>query len=370
MRLSPTLSLYIGKQFLLHVGMVLGMLALLVWIVDSVELIRRTSGKDGATLLLALEMAFLKTPHMASRILPFAILIGSMSALTRLTRSHELIVARAAGISVWQFLAPAVVVVASIAVLFLAVMNPISAVSLLRFEKLEARYIAGNSSLMTLSSTGLWLRQQEGATAEHGPKEYVIHAKRLVQSDMSLKQVMVLVYGEQDKFIERFDAAHVRIENGRLLLSDVIYSVPGKPAVQLAEYSIPTNLQIEQIQDSFASPETMPFWNLPSFINSLEDAGFSALKHKIYWHSLLASPLLFIGMVLLAAVFSLRLPRRGKIAMLVLAGGASGFGLHFMTDIVHALGGAGTLPIWLAGWTPSLIIISLASAALLHLEDG
>lgn len=367
-RLSLTLSLYIGKQFLLHVGMVLGMLALLLWIVDSVELIRRTSGKEGATVLLALEMALLKTPYMASRILPFAILIGSISALTRLTRSHELIVARAAGVSVWQFLTPAVVVVASIAVLFLAVMNPISAVSLLRFEKLESRYIAGNSSLLTLSSTGLWLKQQE-QTAQ-GSKEYVIHAKRLVQTDMSLKQVMVLVYGEKDVFIERFDADQMRLQNGQLTLTNVIYSIPGKPPQQLPSYNIPTNLQIEQIQDSFASPETMPFWNLPYFINTLEEAGFSALKHRIYWHSLLASPLLFIGMVLLAAVFSLRLPRRGKVAMLVLAGGASGFGLHFMTDIVHALGGAGTLPIWLAGWTPSLIIISLASATLLHTEDG
>ena len=368
MRLSLTLSLYIGRQFLLHIGMVLGMLTLLVWIVDSVELIKRTSGKEGATLLLALEMALLKTPYMAQRILPFAILIGSMSALTRLTRSHELIVARAAGVSVWQFLAPALVVVTSISLLFLALMNPISAVSLLRFEKLESRYIAGNTSLMTLSSSGLWLRQQE--QSPQGAKEYIIHAKRLSQSDMSLKQVMILIYGEDDVFIERFDARQVNLVDQRLEMDQVIYSVPGKPAVRMDGYDIPTRLKMEQIQDSFASPETMPFWNLPSFIDTLEEAGFSALKHKIYWHSLLSSPLLFIGMVLLAAIFSLRLPRRGKIALMVLAGGASGFALHFMTDIVQALGGAGSLPIWLAGWTPSLIIISLASAALLHLEDG
>lgn len=367
-RLSLTLSLYIGKQFLLHVGMVLAMLTLLVWVVDSVELIKRTSGKEGATILLALEMALLKTPHMAQRILPFAILIGSMSALTRLTRSHELIVARAAGVSVWQFLAPALVVVTMIALLFLAVMNPVSAISLLRFEKLESRYIAGNTSLMTLSPSGLWLRQQE--PSPEGTKQYIIHAKRLSQADMSLKQVMILVYGEDDKFIERFDAKQMNIMDDRLVMDQVIYSVPGKPAVKMEGFDLPTRLKIEQIQDSFASPETMPFWILPSFIETLEEAGFSALKHKIYWHSLLSSPLLFVGMVLLAAIFSLRLPRRGKIAMMVLAGGASGFALHFMTDMVQALGGAGSLPIWLAGWTPSLIIISLASAALLHLEDG
>ena len=31
-----------------------------------------------------------------------------------------------------------------------------------------------------------------------------------------------------------------------------------------------------QIQDSFASPMTLSFWQLPSFIHTLEKAGFSA----------------------------------------------------------------------------------------------
>ena len=56
---------------------------------------------------LLLEMAALKLPHMAQEIMPFAILFGTMMAFWRLTRSNELVVARAAGVSVWQFLTPA-----------------------------------------------------------------------------------------------------------------------------------------------------------------------------------------------------------------------------------------------------------------------
>ena len=39
------------------------------------------------------------------QILPFAVLLGGMLCFWRLTRSSELIVARAAGISAWEFLA-------------------------------------------------------------------------------------------------------------------------------------------------------------------------------------------------------------------------------------------------------------------------
>jgi lipopolysaccharide export system permease protein len=133
---------------------------------------------------------------------------------------------------------------------------------------------------------------------------------------------------------------------------------------------LPTTLTLGHIQDSFASPETMSFWHLPSFIRMLENAGFSALKHKLYWQSLLANPLLLAGTVLVAAVFSLRLPRRGKIGILVVVGIITGFLLHFFTDVIFALGSAGTLPVALAAWTPAIVMAMLGMALLLHLEDG
>jgi lipopolysaccharide export system permease protein len=368
MHLSWTLSRYIGKHFLLTIALVLLGLSTLLLLIDIIELIRRTADKDGTTLLLTVEMALLRMPYMAQKLLPFAVLIGSMLSLMRLTRSLELIVTRAAGVSVWQFLLPAVVVVGISAVLFIAVINPISAVMLLKYEKLEAKFIAGNPNLMAVSSSGLWLRQVEKTAS--GGSEHIIHAKRISQSDMSFSQVMILSFDANGAFTKRLDAKKAMLHQDILKLYQVMVSIPGKPTETLPHYELHTDLKMEQIQDSFASPETMPFWTLPSFINTLEAAGFSALKHKIYWHSLLASPLLLVGVVLLAAIFSLRLPRRGKIALLTFAGGAAGFGLHFMTNIVHALGGAGTLPIWLAAWTPSFIIVSLGTAALLHLEDG
>jgi lipopolysaccharide export system permease protein len=155
-----------------------------------------------------------------------------------------------------------------------------------------------------------------------------------------------------------------------LHLVNVIRSVPGKPPETLGEYKLPTTLTLEHIQDSFASPETMSFWHLPAFITTLENAGFSALKHKLYWYTLLANPFLMVGTVLVAAMFSLRLPRHGKIGILMVSGVVTGFLLHFFTDIIFALGAAGTIPVALAAWTPAMVAIMIGAALLLHLEDG
>ena len=58
------------------------------------------------------QLSLYRTPAVAEQVLPFAVLFGSMAALLQLSRKLELVVARAAGISAWQFLQPGILVAA------------------------------------------------------------------------------------------------------------------------------------------------------------------------------------------------------------------------------------------------------------------
>ena len=77
----------------------------LVALFDFIELLRRSTSKPDATFGLVSEIAALRLPYIAMQVLPFAVLLGGMLCFWRLTRSSELIVARAAGVSAWEFLA-------------------------------------------------------------------------------------------------------------------------------------------------------------------------------------------------------------------------------------------------------------------------
>lgn len=367
MKIPVTLSLYVGRQFLAAIAVVFAGLLLLIFLAELMELIRRTVDRP-VPFGIVLEMALLRVPYMASRTLPFAVLIGAMMALARLTRTSELAVMRAAGISVWQFLSPALALVMAIGALSVTVVNPISAAMLSRFESIEGKYVSGRPSLLAVSSSGLWLRQTE---QDHPPlTEYIIHAVRVSQANMGLSEVIVFLFGDKSKFLARMDADSATLMPGYWDLRNVIFSVEGQPPVIYPEYKLSTDLTMAQIENSFASPMTLSFWQLPGFISILQKAGFSALNHRIYWHSLLASPVLLAAMIFLGAVFSLRLPRRGGVAALIVAGVVTGFVLHFMSDLVEALGQAGSLPVMLAAWAPALVSLMAGAGLLLHLEDG
>jgi lipopolysaccharide export system permease protein len=309
LRLPWTLSSYIARHFLLSILLALFGLMVLAVLIDVIELLRRASGRENIPIGIILQMALLNIPALTQKFVPYAVLIGSMLALTRLTRTHELVVARAAGISVWQFLAPAMGVVLALGLFMTTVFGPFAAVLLMKHEQVEARYFSGRVSLLSISNSGLWLRQIE----EHG--ERIIYAKSVDSSDMTFQQVIVFNFGEPHAFTERLDANTATLESGQLRLRGVTRSLPGRPPEIIKQQIIPTSLTVGNIQDSFASPESLSFWALPGFIDMLENSGFSALKHRLYWQIMLSSPFLLMGMVLVAAVFSLRLPRRGKIGL-------------------------------------------------------
>ncbi|MCB2082271.1 MAG: LptF/LptG family permease, partial [Rickettsiales bacterium] len=190
------------------------------------------------------------------------------------------------------------------------------------------------------------------------------------QDEVELFDVTAFVYDAEDRFVERIDAKKAELASDFWRLQDVLIATHDEYARPLDEYFLPTNLTFEQIHDSLASPETISFWSLPGFIQTLKEAGFSALRHRLYWHMTLVSPLLFAAMVLIAAIFSFSLPRKGQSGLLITASIITGFLIYFLTNLVSTFGLSGSIPVPLAAWIPVIIALLAGAGSVLHLEDG
>jgi lipopolysaccharide export system permease protein len=376
MRIPLTFSFYMVRQFLATILATLAVILVVITLIELLELMRRSGeGSHHVAFLTALQMALLKVPLLAGRIYPFVFLVGGMVALSRLTRLSELVAARAAGLSVWQFMMPGLVLCLIMGLVIIGFISPISAAMTKRFDSLEARHFTNRASTLSVSSSGLWLRQvqdETDATAflAQPVREYIMHAWRMNVATKTLQSVIIFFYDKDHHFIGRLDAPKAKLGTNTLRIAKATISAPGIVPEPIGLFTLPTQLTVEEIQDSFLAPETLSFWELPGFIATLESAGFSGLRHRLYWHSLLALPLLLAGMVLISAVFSLRQARGGKTGVLIVGGVVFGFVFYFISNVIYALGASGALPVILAAWAPSLAVVALGSALLLHLEDG
>jgi lipopolysaccharide export system permease protein len=365
-----TLSIYISRQFVAALTAMLLALTGLVALFDFLELLRRSTSKPDATFGLVSEIEGLRLPYISMQILPFAVLLGGILCFWKLTRSSELIVARAAGISAWEFLAAPTFCALLFGVGAVTVGTPLSSILLARAEVLDNTYLRTGGGPLALDGGQLWLRQSDRTLTPQGVA--IIHA---VDVQMHGKQLMangVSVYrlDGNDRLLARIEATRAVLGRGSWDLESARNLRPDEAPGPLQQISLPTDLTVQRVQESFASPDTLSVWALPSFIALLERSGFSAIRHRLHFQSLLALPLLCATMALVGAGFSMRPARRGGVARMIGSGVAAGFALFMISKIAEEFGQSGALPVLLAAWVPAASGLMLAVALLLHMEDG
>lgn len=362
--LSGTLGFYLMRKYALNFILLLFGLLGIVYLFDVVELLRR-GGKLGVPASVILQMGLLKLPEVGQQIFPFVILFSAMFTFWQLSKRHELVVMRSAGLSVWQFMMPIAFIAIVIGVLHMSAINPFGSLLMKKFEGMETKHLQKQSNVISLSNQGLWLRQEneDGSMA-------VLHAGNIQMPEWALKNVIVFFFDENFGFERRIDAPTALLNKGEWRFNEAVINKPQSLPEKSDFILMATDLTISEIEESFSDPQTISFWELPRFIKVMEQTGFDARPLQVHFQKLLSMPLLFLSMVLLAAAVSLRPPRKRGTIWLVLAGITLGFIVFFMSNFLQALGASSQIPIFAAAWFPSIITFLLGIGAIMTLEDG
>ena len=359
-----TLARYFGLRFLTAVLVVFAGIFALVALIDYIELMRRAGDIPNVSAALVAKTSFYRVPQVVERILPFCVLIGAMSCYLNLSRRLELVVARSAGVSAWQFVTPALIVAFALGILATAIYNPISAILQERSKRFESELFGQTANAPNRSSGTSWVSQR----TDDG--QAIINAVSSRDQGINLNGVSVFTFDTEGRFKQRIEARAAVLEPGVWRLRNArVYAVGVLPANQ-AEYLLKTSLTPEQVRESFATPETVPFWELPTYIQIAEHAGLVAAGYRLQFQKLLARPFLLAAMVLLAAAVSLRFFRFGGIQKMVLSGVAAGFLLYVLSKVTEDLSKAELMHPVAAAWLPVFVGGVTGFIALLYQEDG
>ena len=131
------ISRYILRQFLMSFFAVMLTLGFIILLFDVIELMKKEAAVPSFGFANVLVMGLLKLPNMLITILPFGVLIGAIIVFWRLTKSHELVIIRAAGQSVWQFITPLLIISFLIGVFSVTVFNPFAATMYAKYQRLD-----------------------------------------------------------------------------------------------------------------------------------------------------------------------------------------------------------------------------------------
>lgn len=357
---------YVLVQQMRALAVALAVISALVMLIDFVEISRGLGQQTDLSGARILGLMLLKSPTVIIQLLPFVFLFGTLGAFVGLNRRSELVAMRAAGLSAWRFTLPAAGAAFLLGVLTVTTLGPLAASGDGLFQRERAR-ISG-AVLGAERKEAIWLREGEG------DRQMVVRAGRQDQASGRLLDVTFFIYatapGGDRAFAERIDATSATLKAGSWRLTNATGARIGQRAVTYATLDLPSSLADNEAFERLARPQSTPFWSLPGQIRRIEAAGFSSTAHRLRLQQLLATPLMFAAMSILAAAFSLRLMRLGDLARMTVAAVVLGFAFFFVNQFSAAMGSAEVVPPFLAAWLPPLLTALAAFTLLFYTEDG
>jgi lipopolysaccharide export system permease protein len=332
----------------------------LVYLIDVIELSRRGKFDDVGFSVLA-AMSALRVPSFIEQAFPFVVLFSSIFTLMSLNKRSELVVARAAGVSAWQILAPFLVGSMLLGTLATLAFNPVAAWTQSLSDRIETS-LAGKAP--SDRKFAPWLRQNsEGVDS-------VIGAKAVSDGGLKLGGVTAFVYNADGSVAERVDAPTASLNQGAWTLDAPVVARIGEAPQRMESFRLPTSLSPELVEQRLADPQAISIWSLYSKIAVARSLGYNAQAFSMQFNTLVAKPALFVAMTLLAATVAVRFARTGQSGKAIVSGVTAGFVLYVVTFLAQALGTNSVVPPVVAAWFPVLAAGLFGVTILLHQEDG
>lgn len=368
MRLLAILSRYITRQLLTNFFIVFFGILGIILMFDSIEALRRVSGREDLSFAFTVQYAVTRITKTVEIVIPFVLMVAAMITFWRLSKSNEFVIIRSTGVSIFRFLWPLMAATFMLGVANISLFNPIAAKMFEWHEVLSYRMETRNPNAVLFSSKGLWIRE-----AVSDNEVLLIQAKTLRQDDdgtVWMRDVSITELNKNTQINKTYEAYFATLDDSTLHLKDVKVLVGGEPVQTMSDYAYETTIDVQRIKENFIEPEAISFWRLPDTIRFYEKSGFSARQHWLRFLNLLISPFLLVGMLMLAAVFMLRNTLRGvSIMWRVVVSIVVGFTFYFASQVVYAFGANGYIPIWMAVSVPTLIVIFISSAFLIHADE-
>ncbi|WP_374375602.1 LPS export ABC transporter permease LptG [Dongia sp.] len=359
-----TFSRYILRSFLMQFLLFLigftAMLQLFDLLNNSADILTDHGGRLSAVF----EYAALRLPDIASFLVPFVVLMSTLTTLGRMERANEIMAYKAAGAPyfslLWAFL-PAVGIVAVLHFILADQIVPRSTQALVAWEmeaeRAQSPNMAKDESLFVQDGSSV---VEAGAISHEG--NHLSHV-RIYERDAG-GNVAREIFAEDVRYdvpTEKWTMSDVRI-------TTVVKNEPARTDY-IATQPWETRLTPAEFSDLVERPQAMTFLKLRGFVTSTQVGVRPTYFYETWLQKRIALPVSSILMILLAAPVAHSLQRRERgLAMGMTIGFGLGF-LYFLTDgLVLALGESGAIPPFLAAWLPVLLFAAIGGAWLIRQE--
>lgn len=337
---------YIGRAI---IGGVISVLAVLAMLDGLIGFTGQTAviGQSGYTIWHAFAYVLLVMPQQIYELFPMIALLGTMVGLGGLANNSELIVIRAAGISMWQF----VISISKTALLIVLVaffVGEVVAPPAVQYAKLQRIKIL--SRQITLNTDyGLWVRDGDS----------YVNVRR-VETNGALTGVTLYTFNGVNELESLTRAARANYDGENWYLSKVTkmdFTKQGVVVSKQKRVKWQTLLSPNLVSVVSVSPENLAIWKLSDYVDYLEENGLDSSQYKLSFWTKMFMPITIGAMIIIAIPFIMGSLRHAGVGQRILLGFLGGLGFYLVNRLSGQMGIVYGLPAMLSAGLPTLLVL-------------
>lgn len=342
------MDLYVGGRYLRTIGLAFFGLLSLYYIVEFIEMSEKVQ-KGNATMAMVAEYFYYATPTFVYFVVPLSTLVAVLSTFGGLTRTNELTVLRACGVSLYRTAVPLLMLALVWSGLLFVLEDRVLAHSQRRAAVLKDVIRDRPPRTFNLANRS-WMLGDDGRIyyyAVYDARERTLHQASVFET--ARKPFRLLRHTSATQMTFRDGAWHATdgwvqtfSANGK-----VTRKAFAEQTIEMAE--TPEDFGTEQIEATM-----MNYGELREYIDRLGESGFSIAEQEVELHRKLAFPFVTIVMTLIAVPFGVTTGRRGALYGIGLAL-ALAVSYLVISHVFIAFGNASMLPPLLAAWATNLL---------------
>lgn len=364
----PTkLIFYLIKEFTFTLFLVFSVFLSLALLINFVEEISFFKDKKLDNFIsIVIFMALSKSPNTILELSLFIFLFSGISFFIKIEKNNELNTILLSGIpKIVPVIIPAIYAFC-IGLVLIFGLSPISS-SLLKAYENSKRIYTSNENLIVINSSGLWFM-------ENLPNGYnFIKADKIKKNDFSrLDNLTIYNLDSNFNFIKRIDSENAIIKNKNWTLEKAkIFSDSNDPTANeiYKSFNFISSINIDDLKSYFLNANTVSFLMIPNEIQKLNKRGYSADELKVKMHKYLSLPIYLFGMILLSNIVTYNYNRNQNTILHIFYGLVLGFLIYFVNDLSIAIGMSNKVPLILATWSPTILLIFIVIINLLKINE-
>ncbi len=346
------INIYLIKHFFVSFVIVFIIFAALLIIGDFVEQFRKATGKE-VPIKIIFQLAVFNFFSLVEFIIPIVTFFAALLTYIMLIRNSEFLIIGSVGISNLRILIPAMIIYFVVGIFFVTIINPLSAVFYDRYTELEYKYIAKSDKFASITKNGIWLKQFNNEKNISS----VLYAQQISDNGSTLLNFMLLEYDDKGAFQGRLDGKKAFLGNGFWSMDNVQISPKYNQASFNVKLRYATNIKPSDITNSLSSPDSISIWKMGTFINFLEDLGYSAREFKLYYYNLIILPFFLSFLTILASSLVSDLKQNSKISKTIIIAFILIFVIYFSSNLLDALGSSSQVSPFVAKITTPIFVL-------------